>query len=236
MEKIKYEDIEAIGAELLKKNNNTFYRSKLSKQMEKIFIAANKVIGIKEIEDEYYMKSSAIPDRVYYIYSEQLNKLAKDKICDVVLFKDKPCIWFYSKNAIDMIGEDPVKAIYEIYNTLLNVFKNYSFYGSFLNVEYKVVRATMSIRFLNFVSNNYYDLKEHVEKLTHKCLNDRNVDNLPPYITISPMDPVNDYTDDSVRKFIDDVNSKFIDEYYYTNKEYLESYMILEQTVTVIAL
>ena len=33
MEKIKYEDIEAIGAELLKKNNNTFYRSKLSKQM-----------------------------------------------------------------------------------------------------------------------------------------------------------------------------------------------------------
>ena len=124
MQNIKYKDLDLLGIELLRKNNESFYKSKLSDVMERIFIAANKDEEINDIAEEYYMKSGTIPDRIYYIYSDRLNEIAPGKIYDIINFKDNPCIWFYSKNAIDKIGEDPVNTISTIYNVLLLVFKS----------------------------------------------------------------------------------------------------------------
>lgn len=230
MTKIKYEHIENIGIELLRKNNDKFYRSKLSKQMERIFIAVNKLEGVTHIEDEYYMKSSTIPDRVYYIYSDQLNDLAKDKIYDVVIFKDELCIWFYSKNAINMIGQDPVNSIYKIYSELLSMFKSLS-YNEFTYMEYKLLRASMSIRLFKFISDNYGILNDEERlKLVTKCLNSNN-NNSSFYIDINNH---NDYTDESMNEFINDIIDKYDNEYFYTNKEYLDSYMILKEIPKVI--
>ena len=106
---ISYEDIERIGTELLIKNNESFTKSSLSNNMKKIFVAANKDLGITEAENEYYMKSSKVPNKkILYIYSEQLKELNKTKIYDIVNFNDQECMWIYSLNMIDMIGLNPV--------------------------------------------------------------------------------------------------------------------------------
>ena len=68
MQNIRYIELHLVGIELLRKNNESFYKSKLSDVMERIFIAANKDVGINDIAEEYYMKSGAIPDRILYIF------------------------------------------------------------------------------------------------------------------------------------------------------------------------
>ena len=213
MEEIKYENIEEIGIELLRKNNAKFYASKLSKIMERMFIAANKMYGITEIDNEYYMKSRALPDRVYYIYSDKLNEVAKNKIFDIVLFKDKPCIWFYSKNAIDMIGEDP-GTILVIYEILLKVFKGYRSYNnsldiSLLHTENKIMHTVMTVRLAKFLQDMYGvigvdDCRSDIKQLWKL------------------------YSEENVDKFIDHILENYDNKYYFTNKEYFDSYMILE--------
>ena len=209
MESIKFKDLDSVGQELLRKNNESFYKSKLSDVMERIFIAANKNNGITKIEDEYYMKSGIIPDRIYYIYSDQLNEIAKDKIYDIIIFKDKPCIWFYSKNAINLIGEDPVGTISSIYNVLLTTFKMNSIYrGTFIEKEDSILHSVYCIRLIIFLYETYgiLDLEE--------CKNE----------IINSLD---EYTNESVLKFIDHVIKNYENTQYFTKKIYLESYMLL---------
>lgn len=212
MEQIKYENIEEIGIELLRKNNSKFYASKLSKIMEKMFIASNRMYGITELDNEYYMKSRALPDRVYYIYSDKLNEVAKNKIFDVVLFKDQPCIWFYSKNAIDMIGEDP-GTILVIYEILLKIFKEYKSSHnsdtSFLHVENKIMHTVMSVRLCKFLYDTYGvididDFRTNIKQLWKL------------------------YSEENVDKFINHILENYDNKFYFINKEYLDSYMLLE--------
>lgn len=210
MQNIRYIELDLVGIELLRKNNESFYKSKLSDVMERIFIAANKDVGINDIAEEYYMKSGAIPDRIYYIYSDRLNEIAKDKIYDIVNFKDNPCIWFYSKNAIDKIGEDPVNTISDIYNILLLVFKTKpQFVNSFMNTENRILHSVFCIRLINFLYETYGAID--IEKCKKEII-----------------DSLYEYTEESVIKFVDDVIENYDNTVYFNKKLYLESYMLLE--------
>lgn len=211
MENIKCKDLYLIGIELLRKNNESFYKSKLSDIMQRIFIAANKDIGITSVDDEYYMKSGTIPDRVYYIYSEKLNNIACNKIFDIVIFKNKPCIWFYSKNTLDTIGKDPVDTIMDIYDALIHLFKSYDNYEcNFIYTENIILKLVYCIGLIYYIDINYglISLEQCKEKF---C----NMINLK-------------YTDESILKFIDHVIENINTSQYFDNKIYLESYMLLE--------
>lgn len=211
MQNIKYKDLDLVGIELLRKNNESFYKSKLSDVMERIFIAANKDEEINDIAEEYYMKSGTIPDRIYYIYSDRLNEIAPGKIYDIINFKDNPCIWFYSKNAIDKIGEDPVNTISTIYNVLLLVFKTQPvFINSFINKENEILHSVFCIRLINFLHETYgvIDLEKCKKEI---------------------IDSLYEYTSESVLKFIDDVIENYENPLYFSKKLYLESYMLLER-------
>ena len=210
MELIPYQNIEEIGLELLRKNNSKFYGSRLSLVMEKIFTASNAVYGITEVEDEYFMKSRSIPERVYYIYSDKLNEVAKNKIFDIVYFKGNSCIWIYSKNAIDMIGEDPATVIV-LYEILLKIFHNYRSNTdiSFSSRENKIIHSVLSIRLFKFLEDNYGVIK------VDDCRDD--IKNLWKL-----------YNAEKVDNFIDHVLKNYDNKYYFTNREYLDSYMLLE--------
>lgn len=229
MEIINYENIDLIGKELFRKNNDNFTRSKLSPVMEKMFIAANKAHGITEIDDEMYMKSSAIPDRVYYVYSDQLNKVAKDKIFDIVVFKDRPCIWFYSKNAIDKIGEDPVYTTINIFTTLLSLFRTdrqHEYISSFISIENNIIITAMCTRLFKFMNETYgvLDFEKCKEELIEMYW-----DNSVPSL-ISSIKFHKTHTRDSIHKFIEDIVENYNNPYYYKHKLYLDSYNLIEYT------
>lgn len=216
---ITYADIDHVGMELFRKNNETFYKSSLSHIMAKIFVAANKDNGITEIKDEYYMKSGSIPNkRVYYIYSDQLAESDKYKIYDIVYFNNKECIWFYIKNAINMIGENPVKYTKEIYRILLRALMPSSSVSivtqDFGEIEkYYILLNVMAIRLIYFIYDTYgvIDLEAVKEEFCKNCnLNEK-------------------YTSDSIMKFIEDTIDNFNNKQYFFDRIYLDSYMLLEE-------
>lgn len=213
---IKYEDIDHIGMELFRKNNDNFYRSYPSSIMSRILIAANKREGITEIKDEYYMKSSSIPNkRVYYIYSDQLSELNKSKIYDIVNFNNKECIWFYIKNTIDMIGEDPIKYTNMVYANLLSVLKpiHPNMRGTFEALERTILIDVMSIRLIYFLHDTYgvIDLEEIKNKYCEKSLLSKT------------------FTSESIINFINDVIDNFNNKQYFFERMYLDSYMLLQE-------
>ena len=214
---IKYQDIDKIGMELFRKNNGSYIRSGLSDIMKKIFISANKSAGITDIIDESYMKSGIIPGRIFYIYSDQLYEKDKTKIYDIVNFNNEECIWLYSTNVINMIGEDPCNTIILIYSTLLNLFKNYKdiYYNNFSNKEKAIIIAVMSIRLMVFLYDEYgvLDLDECKKQF------------------VSVIKQHTDYTESSIMKFIEDTINRYDNIQYFTNREYLNSYMLLEKEV-----
>lgn len=214
---IKYQDIDKIGMELFRKNNGSYIRSGLSDIMKKIFISANKTSGITNIDDEHYMKSGVIPGRIFYIYSDQLYEKDKTKIYDIVNFNNEECIWLYSTNVINMIGESPVNTIILIYSALLNLFKNYKdiYYNNFSNKEKAIIIAVMSIRLMVFLYDEYgvLDLDECKKQ------------------SVSVIKQHTDYTESSIMKFIEDTINRYDNIQYFTNREYLNSYMLLEKEV-----
>lgn len=207
---IKYNSIDSIGMELFRKNNNTFYNSKLSTVMSKIFIAANRECNIEDTDDEYYMKSGSLPNKVYYIYSDKVNKELSDKIFDIVVFNGNLCIWFYSKNAINMIDTDPVRTIIKIYDTLLSTFRK-PIEDTFTEKENEIVTYVMTIRLLQFIDDTYgiIDLEKCESELASTYLEQ--------------------YKYESIKAFIKDVVDNCNNKEYFTNKEYLDSYLLLEK-------
>ena len=214
---IKYQDIDKIGMELFRKNNKTYNSSSLSIIMEKMFISANKSSGINSVIDERYMKSGIIPGRIFYIYSDQLYAKDKTKIYDVVNFNNEECVWLYSTNVINMIGEDPVNSIILIYSVLFNLFKNYKdiYYNNFINKEKALLIAVMSIRLMVFLYDEYkvLDIDECKKQL------------------VSIIKLHTSYTESSIMNFINDTINKYDNIQYFTNREYLDSYMLLEKEV-----
>lgn len=216
MEKeIKYEDINLIGMELFRKNNENFYKSNLSPIMKKIFIAANKNINIENADDEYYMKSGILPNKVFYIYSDKLMEEDPNKLYDVVYFNSDICIWFYSNNVINMIDMDPVKTIFNIYTILNQIFrKKLDFITTiseslFLDIENKMATMSMVVNLIKFLHETYGVLD------INKCIDDM--------ISLIP-----EYTYESSKKFIENVLDNCNTSSYFKNREYLESYLLLE--------
>lgn len=221
MEKqIKYSDISLIGMELFRKNNDTFMRSRLSPIMGKLFCAANKEFGVKDFENEYYMKSGILHNKVFYIYSDQLAEKNPKKLYDVVNFNGEICIWFYSNNVINMIEKEPVDAIHNLYKVIINLFRKvtYDNYAhpmnhTFVDDENSIASIAMTIGLVDFLHDTYGaldldtcrgELIKHPRLLTH-------------------------YTDDSINDFIDDVLAKYDGKTFYDSREYLDSYMLLEK-------
>lgn len=216
MEKrIKYSDISLIGMELFRKNNETYMRSKLSPIMKKIFVAANPSSKIEDTETTRYMKSGVLPNRVFYIYSDELESKNPSKIFDIVDFNDNICIWFYSNNVINRIDKDPISTILLIYDTLVEVFRPCHVHTSFANTEGCIASLTMSIGFINFLHETYGALD--MDKCKKDLYNNFNFIN---------------YKSDSVLLFIDDVLKNYNNESYFNNRNYLESYMLLERKET----
>lgn len=211
MEKeIKYDDLSLIGMELFRKNNETFYKSALSPIMKKIFIAANKKID--NADNEYYMKSGILPNKVFYIYSDNLTELDETKLYDVVNFNGNICIWFYSINIMNMIDSNPVTTINEIYTLLVEIFRNNNKYNIpnsvFINTENKIVITVMVIRLLKFLHETYGVLD------IDNCKN-----------TIIELIP--EGTHESIENFIDDILDNCDNINYFKNREYLKSYLLL---------
>lgn len=203
-----YTNIFEVGMELFRKNNDSFYHSKLSDVMSKIFIAANKEYGIDDIEDEYYMKSGTIPNRIYYIYSNRLREAAPRKIYDIVSFNGDTCIWFYSNNAIDMIDVNPVLYINNIYDALLKVFRP-TIRNTFMEKENKIVKVVMIALLLQFLNDTYgvLDLEKCLDRLSSDMIS---------------------YTHESARSFINDIIDNYNEKSYFIKREYLSSYLLLE--------
>lgn len=213
---IKYENISLIGMELFRKNNSTFLKSNLSPIMSKIFKAANSP-HIQDTDSEYYMKSGSIPNRVFYIYSDQLSEKDPEKIYDIVYFNNEPCIWFYSSNAINMIDKDPVVTIYDIYYHLQSMFMNkcHTFTIDFMNTEYFIVRIVMCINLIIFLNETYgaLDVEKCKKEIIEKYLDD--------------------YTEESAIAFIEDVCENCTSKDYFNNREYLDSYLLLKERPTL---
>lgn len=228
-EDIKYDNIESVVIEIFTKYNPSYYSSNLSKIMEKIFVATNKNSGITTGDNEYYRKSGAIPDRVYYIYSKQLKELDESKLYDIVLFKNNSCIWFYPDNIINMIEKKPIQTLSAIYDILIGVFSNSntfvnSNYYNFITIENRILKIVFIIRILNFISITYTNIisaKDSKEELYDI------IDTIHPYYYYT--DNNNFYTYESKNKFIDDIIDNSSYETYISQKEYLNSYMLLEE-------
>ena len=212
MEKqIKFSDISLIGMELFRKNNDTFMKSRLYPIMGKLFVAANKESGIRNYENEYYMKSGILPNKVFYIYSDQLTEKDPEKLFDVVNFNGELCVWFYSNNVINMIESNPVRTIYDLYGSLVSTFRSEE-YGTFAYTESIIAEDTMVIAFINFLHETYgvLDLDKDLLYSDYRLCT---------------------YTKESVIDFIDDVLDKNDNKGYYDNRDYLESYLLLEEPV-----
>lgn len=210
MEKqIKFNDISLIGMELFRKNNDTFMRSKLSPIMGRLFTAANKDSGIRDYENEYYMKSGILPNKVFYVYSDQLTEKNPTKIFDVVNFNGEICIWFYSNNVINMIEEEPANTISSLYAVLISIFRK-SEHGTFVNEENLIVHYTMVIKFIQFLYDTYG--LSYLENYKYHASN---------FI-------LTEYTKESIMDFIDDVLDNYDDKSYYDSRKYLDSYLLLE--------
>lgn len=213
MEKeVSYEQINLIGRELFRKNNDTFMRSPLSPIMSKIFIAANKDSNIDNAVNEFYMKSGILPNKIFYIYSNNLTEKSKSKLYDVVYFNGEVCIWFYSTNVINMIGEKPVETLIDIYYLLMEVFDNYNNIDRdyYIYKEQHIAMVAMIIYMLKFLHETYGILD------MDKCKNDI-------YDTV-----LYKYTQDSAFEFIEDVLERCESKVYFKQREYLESYLLLQ--------
>lgn len=212
---IKYDAINGVGIELFRKNNNSFISSNLSAIMERIFKAANSP-HIREMENEYYMKSGAIPNRVFYIYSDQLAEKYEKKILDVVQLNGNMCIWIYSKNAINMIDKYPVKTIETIYDALLRTFEPSTLFGSFINTERFIVKLVMTLNLIIFLNETYgaLDIEECKKNMIDTYLYE--------------------YTEESASLFIEDIVKNYSNTQYISAREYLDSYLLLEEKPKVI--
>ena len=213
MEKqIKYSDISLICKELLRKNNDTFMRSRLSPIMGKIFMAANAKYDIVNYENEYYMKSGILHNRVFYIYSDELTEKAPEKIFDVVDFNGEICIWFYSNNVINMIEKDPVNTVYDMYKAIATHLRYQSKYviNNFAITEQNMACRAMVLGFVKFLHETYgvIDVKESVEKFKK-------------YYDLY-------YTPESIKEFIDDVFDNCDSKDYYDSRKYLDSHLLLK--------
>lgn len=211
---ISYDDIERIGTELFIKNNESFVNSKFSKNMSKIFLAANKDSGITEIKDEYYMKSSKIPNKkILYIYSEQLRHLKKYKIYDIVNFNDNECIWIYSLNTIDMIGLNPVTYTIKLFTILTGVLRPLKWKDSFARIEDEMAIYALSIRLVYFIYKLYgvIDIDEYEKD----------------FINLSPLSLR--YTKESIKLFFDNVIDGYNYQQYFFERGHLDAYMLLEE-------
>ena len=211
MEAIKYDTINSIGMELFRKNNSTFLKDPLSPMMSRIFKAANSP-NVNNTEGDYYMKSGAIPNRVYYIYSDELSENDPDKVYDIVNFNNETCVWIYSKNAINMIDKNPAYTILEIYNALIYAFGNTDgYYSSFIHTENSIAKIAMSLNLIIFLNETYGVL---------------NIDECKDYIIKNCL---SSYTEISANAFIEDVYSKCTNKNYFINREYLDSYILLKR-------
>lgn len=209
---IKYEQLNLIGMELFRKNNSTFLKSPLSPMMDRIFKAAN---GIVSTDSEFYMKSGAIPNRIYYIYSDQLLEKDPDKIFDVIYFNGEKCVWFYSKNVINKIDENPIDTIFDIYDLLISVFMPYTYFNSFLMDENKVANISMCMNLILFLNETYGVLDIDLCK---KLLIEKYLDN---------------YTEESAKEFVEDIASNCSIKNYFNNREYLDSMVLLKRRLII---
>jgi hypothetical protein len=212
MEKqIKYNEISLIGMELFRKNNDTFMRSKLSPIMEKIFLSANKIYGITDYDDEFYMKSGILHNKVFYIYSNQLENTYK--FYDVVDFNGEICIWFYSNNVINGIERDPFNTAYDIYDAIISHLKyrqNINIFDStFIMKEKNIACTAMALGFIKFLHETYgvIDIKDCIKDLKRKFV---------------------DYSEESIQKFAEDILENCNNKDYYDSRKYLDSYLLLE--------
>lgn len=210
---IKYDELSLIGMELFRKNNETFYKSSLSPIMKKIFLAANKDERLDNAESEYYMKSGILPNKIFYIYSDNLAEANKFKLYDVVNFNGDICIWFYSINVMNMIDNDPVNTINEIYKVLIGVFRkniinnstiNLDSFSLFINKENKIATVVMILRLLKFLHETYGVLdidecKKTVIELFKNWVN---------------------------KEVIDDILNNCDNKDYFRNREYLDSFLL----------
>lgn len=222
-ELIKYADIEHVGIEIFKKFNREFYKSNLSPIMERIFNSSNKQNKSIECDDKYYRKSGAIPERVYYIYSDKLKDINTTKIYDVVLFKNNKCIWFYPENIFNMIENDPVNSINNIYTILLDTFFSPINKDNitFIDIENSIVRWTLIIRLINFIYENYGYNKVKIDLLRDDIIDLINSD----YKILMNKK----CTKESINVFIDNTLDGFYSENYFRDKIYLDSYMVLKE-------
>lgn len=214
MEKqITYDDLSLIGMELFRKNNDTFLRSKLSSVMRKIFLAANRNIKIDDIESVNYMKSGVLPNKVFYIYSDAMSEQNEKKMYDVVNFNGETCIWFYSNNTINMVDNNPVYNINQIYTILIDTFIEKPTGYEFIHTESFIAKNAMNIKLMQFLHETYGVLDvDSYKRTTINSLNRR-----------YPR-----YTDESIEKFIDDVMDNYYNNSYFKNRDYLTSYLLLE--------
>lgn len=218
MEQFTYDDIDSIGKELFTKNNNNFISTKLSPIMSKIFIFANKEMNITITDNDKYMKSGSIPDRIYYIYTDQVDSR---KMYDIVNFKDKPCIWFYSKNAITNATDD-MENIFHIYKVLLKIFRypntreDVYLYQS-IDVEYYIIKCIMSARLFLFIHDKYSVLDEYgildIDKF--KSILKKKLDDF--FLAF-------DFTNESFEEFFNHVKENAYNEKYFKSKIYLDSF------------
>lgn len=207
MEKsINYEQISLLGMELFRKNNESFMTSKLSPIMSRIFKAANKNIKNETTENECYMKSGILPNKIFYIYSDKI----KTKLLDVVFFNGETCIWLYTNTIINKIDERPVVTIIELYSILVQIFMQRTCDEYFINEEDDLISIIMSIRLIKFLHETYGaldidDCMKRIKSVVLFC-----------------------FTNDSVDKFIEDVLENCDNVNYFKNREYLDSYLLLE--------
>lgn len=215
MEIIKYDMISAIGMELFRKSNNTFLKDSLSPIMTKIFKVGNMPY-VLNTDSDYYMKSGVIPNRVFYIYSDELLEKYPDKIYDIVYFNNEKCIWIYSKNAINMIGDNPVSTMNDLYSALIltlmpdiAIDKLYYDYPSFITIEYDIVKIAMILHLSKFLNETYgiLDMDKCKKDITELC---------------------EDYTNESTNAFIEDILNNCNNKTFYSSREYLNSFLLLE--------
>ena len=204
-----FSDINSIGLEMFRKYNDTFIRSKLSNNMMRIFLAMHKKYNITELpEDEFYMKSGILPGKVYYIYSERLAEKAPEKMYDILQFNNEPkVIWIYSINMIKNIGVDPLLYTSYIYHDLIHTLN--PAVGEFGELENYILKYIMSIQLIHNLHESYglFD-KESVLNRLYEFLS-------------------NEFTRESICEFFKDVIANSDNDYYFDNKAYLDSYMLL---------
>lgn len=215
MEVIKFDMVNSIGMELFRKNNSTFLKDSLSLMMSKIFKAANSP-HITDTTEDYYMKSGAIPNRVYYIYSNELSEKNPTKIYDIVYFNNEISVWLYSKNAINMIDKEPVDTIMNIYDALMGAFFGSTLHLSFVNTENFIAKIAMSLNLIVFLNETYGAL---------------DIDECKNYIIENYL---SNYTEESAREFVEDICSNSTNKNYFNNREYLNSYILLRKKIQYI--